>query len=93
MIAAWRPVARAAGLVLGVVATIYLATSNERMMDEFRARVAAAHAIAQQCLAKPGTEPDYVELVRLETRIFENNAARCGSPGTVTRGTRSNGAT
>ena len=93
MIAAWRPIGRAAGLVLGVVATIYLATSKERMQDDFRARVAAVQAIAQQCLAKPVAEPDYAELVRLETRLFADNAARCGSPDTVTRGVRSNGAT
>lgn len=93
MIEAWRAIGRASGLVLAVVATIYLATASERMLGDFRDRAAAARADARECLARPGMEPSYAELVRLETRIFQGDAARCRPPRAVPIGSRAGGTT
>jgi hypothetical protein len=85
MNAAWGPVLRATGLVAGVVGLVYLTTSDERMLGDFRVRAAAARAMARQCLATANAEPDYAELVRLETHIFQGDVVRCGLPGEVSR--------
>lgn len=78
---AYRPVARAAGLVAVVVSLFYLATVNERMLEDARTRAASAHDLAHRCLAKPGAEPDYAAVVRLEARIFKEAASTCPPAG------------
>lgn len=72
-----RHLALAAGLGAAVVSTTYLLTANQRMMDDFQQRAAAATDLAQKCLAAHGGNPSYTELVALQTRIFEADAEAC----------------